>query len=56
MGGIFNSINLDTYHYAGDNPVKLVGPYGNADILILKDKDKKGILDSQALFFKKWYF
>ena len=24
MGGVFNSINLDAYHYAGDNPVKMV--------------------------------
>ncbi len=30
IGGVFNSINLDMYHYAGQNPVKLVDPDGEA--------------------------
>jgi len=29
MGGVFNAINMDVYHYAGNNPVKLVDPDGN---------------------------
>jgi RHS repeat-associated protein len=28
MGGVFNYVNLHTYHYAGNNPVKLVDPTG----------------------------
>ena len=28
MGGIFNVINLHVYHYAGNNPIKLVDPNG----------------------------
>jgi RHS repeat-associated protein len=28
LGGIFNYVNLHTYHYAGNNPVKLVDPTG----------------------------
>jgi len=27
--GIFNTVNLNLYHYAGNNPVKLVDPDGN---------------------------
>ena len=29
IGGVFNAVNLDMYHYAGNNPVKLVDPDGN---------------------------
>jgi hypothetical protein len=28
MGGVFNYVNLHTYHYAGNNPVKYVDPNG----------------------------
>jgi hypothetical protein len=28
MGGVFNHVNLHAYHYAGNNPVKLVDPNG----------------------------
>jgi RHS repeat-associated protein len=30
MGGVFNYVNLHVYHYAGNNPVKLVDPDGKA--------------------------
>jgi RHS repeat-associated protein len=30
IGGVFNAVNLDVYHYAGLNPVKLVDPDGEA--------------------------
>jgi hypothetical protein len=29
-GGVYNSININGYHYAGDNPTKYVDPDGNA--------------------------
>ena len=29
MGGVFNSINLNPYHYAGNNPVKYSDPNGS---------------------------
>ncbi len=28
LGGVFNAVNMDVYHYAGNNPVKLVDPDG----------------------------
>jgi hypothetical protein len=28
MGGVYNYVNLHTYHYAGNNPVKLTDPDG----------------------------
>jgi hypothetical protein len=30
MGGVFNYVNLHTYHYAGNNPVKYTDPDGRA--------------------------
>jgi hypothetical protein len=30
MGGIYNSRNLQTYHYAGNNPLKYVDPTGES--------------------------
>jgi RHS repeat-associated protein len=43
MGGVFNTVNLHVYHYAGNNPVKYVDPDGNASILtrpINRDVDR----------------
>jgi RHS repeat-associated protein len=30
MGGVFNTVNLHVYHYAGNNPVKLIDSDGEA--------------------------
>jgi len=36
LGGVFNAVNMDVYHYAGNNPVKLVDPDGE-DVILLND-------------------
>ena len=39
IGGIFNTANLQLYHYAGNNPVKYTDPDGR-DIIHLLDSDR----------------
>nr|WP_253707794.1 hypothetical protein [Treponema sp. OMZ 799] len=34
MGGVFNTVNLHVYHYAGNNPVKYTDPDGEEIILV----------------------
>ena len=34
MGGIFNTVNMHLYHYAGNNPVKYTDPDGNVFCLV----------------------
>jgi len=34
MGGLFNSVNLNLYHYAGNNPVSYSDPDGRKDVYI----------------------
>ena len=42
MGGVYNSVNLNLYHYAGNNPVRNTDPDGNYIInnALLGDKTK----------------
>jgi RHS repeat-associated protein len=42
MGGVFNYVNLHTYHYAGNNPVKYVDPDG--------EEGEFGIYGSRGFF------
>lgn len=34
MGGVYNYVNLNVYHYGGNNPLKYVDPTGKDDIVI----------------------
>jgi RHS repeat-associated protein len=39
MGGVFNTVNLHLYHYAGNNPVKYKDPTGLFDIVAIYDRE-----------------
>ncbi len=49
-GGIFNSINMNLYHYAGNNPIVLTDPDGNYTL----ESNNDGTSNYRAEFFSGW--
>ena len=46
MGGVYNTVNLHLYHYAGNNPVKYTDPDGKANTLTIVPSDIQAFADS----------
>ena len=58
LGGVFNTVNLNLYHYAANNPVKYTDPDGN-NIAFGVDKNGAGGNGHTSLYFQdaegNWY-
>ena len=50
-GGVYNSINLDLFHYAGNNPVKIIDPDGRSGYAV-KDTIVHMIDDGDNTIYK----
>ncbi|HBB14333.1 MAG TPA: hypothetical protein DCZ76_08665 [Treponema sp.] len=45
MGGLFNTVNMNLYHYAGNNPIKYTDPDGREDSYSIKSFTMCGTLN-----------
>jgi hypothetical protein len=52
MGGIFNTVNLHVYHYAGNNPVKYTDPDGRESGYV-RNKDAVAFQGHAGVFAKR---
>jgi len=53
MGGVFNSVNLNVYHYAGNNPVKYVDPDGNDFMPVVFPRGAEGWGHAAGILIEK---
>lgn len=52
MGGVFRPIKINTYHFAGFNPLIIVDPLGEDDIVFVKSSDSEySRFESKALVY-----
>ena len=57
MGGVFNTVNLDVYHYGGNNPIKYLDPNGQEDIIFVRnDKASYKKFESKAMVYEDGTF
>ena len=52
MGGLFNTVNMNLYHYAGNNPVKYTDPDGREDSGIDWYKEITECINSTKIGFR----
>lgn len=56
-GGVYRTVNLDVYHYAGNNPLMIVDPDGTEDIVLLRNPNAKiGRFESIAMVYPSGTF